>query len=68
MLNTKIFGTQRGVLHSIKIKPKHRKRSLIQCECCRQMRHKHEVKHMGELPMIYICYKCLKEKDGEADA
>jgi hypothetical protein len=62
-MNSKIFGTRKGVTYSCKVKPKHTKRSLIQCECCKQMRHSNEVKHFSDLPTVYICSKCLKESE-----
>ena len=50
---------------------KYPKISLIECACCRMLRHQNEVIHFGDMPTIYICKKCLdceKEKGDDSDA
>ena len=41
------------------VKLKYAKASLIQCTCCGMMRHQNELEFFGELPTVYVCYKCL---------
>ena len=40
---------------------KYTKTSLIECTCCRMLRHENEVVHLGDMPTVHICIKCLKE-------
>lgn len=44
---------------------KYIKSSLIECECCEKLRSLCDLVKMGDMPLVYICKKCLEEMDGE---
>jgi hypothetical protein len=40
---------------------KYTKRTMIECTCCGKIRSLKNLTHLGDMPTVYVCDKCLED-------